>query len=205
MQRSQTPTTQRPHRTSAPPWRTEENVTKNGPWEVPCTAYKSSSGTAIARDLQGKFLGLGAWLPASGVGRPGTRAEGAPVTHYALGTPGASRSGATRTALTRTTHRQTSLLHRGRLRQPDPELQQQRLKLQFRGGTSRTRARYRRKYRLHTEAAVWLALFRTWAGRKRLVCGTPVGPRSLLVLSLRLRLGALSRTLGSASDRIILI
>lgn len=120
---------------------------------MPCTAYKRSSGTAIARDLQGKFLGLDAWLPASGVGRPGTRVEGAPVTHYALGTPGASRRGATRTALTKTTHRQASLLHRGRLRQPDPELQQ-RLKLQFRGGTSRTRARCRRKYRLHTEAAV---------------------------------------------------
>lgn len=101
MQRSQTPTTQRPHRTSAPPRRTEGNVTKNGTWEVPCTAFKRSSGTAVARDLQGRFLGPDSWLPASGVGRPGTTAEGAPVTHYALGTPGAGRGGATRTALTR--------------------------------------------------------------------------------------------------------
>lgn len=204
MQRSQTPTTQRPHRTSAPPRRTEGNVTKNGTWEVPCTAFKRSSGTAVARDLQGRFLGLDAWLPASGVGRLGTTAEGAPVTHYALGTPGAGRGGATRTALTRIIT--ASLLSSTGTSAPTwpgtAAAAQQCLKLQFRGGTSRTRARCRRKYRLHAEAAVWLALFRTWAGRKRLGCGTLLGPRSLPVLSFRLRLGALSRTLGSARDRI---
>lgn len=165
MQRSQTPTTQRPHRTSAPPWWTEGNVTKNGTWEVPCTAFKSSSGTATARDLQGRLLN-------SGVGRPGTRAEGAPVTTMLWG----HREPATEVPRAPHSPGQPDFSPApGLLRQPDPELQQQQhLKLQFRGGTSRTRARCRRKYRLHAEAAVWLALYRTWAGRKK---GLAVIPR----------------------------
>lgn len=106
--------------------------------------------------------GCWAWMRGywpSGVSHPRTRAVGPPGNHYAAGTPGACPQRSTdslRTALTKSTHRPSSLTHRAACATltRNCSTAAARLELQFRGGTSRTRAHCRRKCRLHAEAAV---------------------------------------------------